>query len=81
MSLESEASCQCLGIKIQAFSESEYGLNAVSEFGLSVYSGLRLILNPEPDFFLVVPVPKIFADPNFSDQKVKQILSLKNILI
>jgi len=72
-----------LGFKIQAFSESEYGLYAVSGFRLYADSGSRLMLNPDTDFF-VVSVSMIFADPslNFSDQKVKKFLDeKKNILI
>jgi hypothetical protein len=78
-----KVSCKCLGFKIQAFSESEYGLYAVSGFRLYADSGSRLMLNPDTDFF-VVSVSMIFADPslNFSDQKVKKFLvEKKNILI
>jgi hypothetical protein len=38
-----KASYQCLGFKIQAFSESEYGLYAVSGFRLYADSVSRLI--------------------------------------
>ncbi len=54
-------------------SESEYRLYAVFVFRLYAYSGSRLMLDPDPDFFCYF-CANDFVDPNlnFFDQKVKE---------